>query len=283
MPADTTLCPPGRGRGEGRRLARRRLRRLAARAGLAVLGGAVLLFLAVPVVSVIPMSFSSSMVFELIPSEPGLGQYRRFFSSPDWMAALGRSFQVALGTTAVATTMGTLAALGLRRIRGPRRALLEALLIAPRIVPSIVLAVALYFVFSHAGLVGTMSGLVLAHSVLAGPFVVVLVGSALQGLDPALEEASRSLGGNPPRTFFRVTFPQIRLAVLGSALFSFNVSFDEVVVTLFISGVRTKTLPVKVWDAILYEITPILPAISAVIIVASVLLLTPLLLARRSS
>jgi ABC-type spermidine/putrescine transport system permease subunit II len=261
----------------------RHLRRLAARAVLATAGGAVLLFLAVPVVSVIPMSFSSSMVFELIPSQPGWSQYRRFFSSPEWMAALGRSVQVALGTTVVATVMGTLAALGLRRLAGPRRAALEALLIAPRIVPSIVLAVALYFVFSQTGLVGTMAGLVLAHSVLAFPFVVVLVGSALQGLDPALEEASRSLGGDPARTFFRVTFPQIRLAVMGSALFSFNVSFDEVVVTLFISGVRSKTLPVKVWDAILYEITPILPAISAVIIVASVLLLTPLLLARRSS
>jgi putative spermidine/putrescine transport system permease protein len=260
----------------------RKLRRAVATAALGTLGGAVLLFLAVPVLSVIPMSFSSSMVFELIPRDPGLSQYRRFFSSPEWMAALGRSFQVALGTTVVATAMGTLAALGLRRLRGPRRAVLEALLIAPRIVPSIVLAVALYFVFSQAGLVGTISGLVLAHSVLAFPFVVVLVGSALQGLDPSLEEASRSLGGNPPRTFLRVTLPQIRLAVLGSALFAFNVSFDEVVVTLFISGVRTKTLPVKVWDAILYEITPILPAISTVIIVASVLLLTPLLLARRS-
>jgi ABC-type spermidine/putrescine transport system permease subunit II len=262
---------------------RRRLRRVAARASLWTLGGAVLLFLVVPVVSVIPMSFSSSMVFELIPSEPGLGQYRRFFSSLDWMAALGRSFQVALGATAVATTMGTLAALGLRGIGGGRRALLEALLIAPRIVPSIVLAVALYFVFSQTGLVGSMTGLVLAHSVLAFPFVVVLVGSALQGLDPALEEASQSLGADPARTFLRVTFPQIRLAVLGSALFSFNVSFDEVVVTLFISGVRSKTLPVKVWDAILYEITPILPAISTVVIVTSVLLLTPLLLARRPS
>jgi ABC-type spermidine/putrescine transport system permease subunit II len=260
----------------------RKLRRAMATAALGTVGGAVLLFLAVPVLSVIPMSFSSSMVFELIPRDPGLSQYRRFFSSPEWMAALGRSFQVALGTTVVATTMGTLAALGLRRLRGPRRAVLEALLIAPRIVPSIVLAVALYFIFSQAGLVGTITGLVLAHSVLAFPFVVVLVGSALQGLDPSLEEASQSLGGNPPRTFLRVTLPQIRLAVLGSALFAFNVSFDEVVVTLFISGVRTKTLPVKVWDAILYEITPILPAISTVIIVASVLLLTPLLLARRS-
>jgi ABC-type spermidine/putrescine transport system permease subunit II len=107
------------------------------------------------------------------------------------------------------------------------------------------------------------------------------VTSALDGFDRSLEEASNSLGAGPIRTFFRVTFPQIRLAVFGGALFAFNVSFDEVVVTLFISGVRSKTLPVKVWDAIVYEITPILPAISTLIILVSVVLLTPLLLYRR--
>ena len=149
--------------------------------------------------------------------------------------------------------------------------------------PSIVFAVAAYYVFAAAGLVGTVGGLILAHSVLAFPFVVVFVGSALYGVDPALEEASLSLGAGPVTTFARVTFPQIRLAVFGSALFAFNVSFDEVVVTLFISGVRTKTLPVKVWDAIFYEITPILPAISTVIILASLVVLTPLLLVRRKA
>src|SRR5262245_26268270 len=259
----------------------RRLKRLAARAALATAGGSVLAFLVVPVLSVIPMSFSSSMVFELIPSAPGLTQYQRFFSSSEWMLALGRSVQVALGTTVVATILGTLAALGLVRIRSRWRAALEAALISSRIVPSIVFAVAAYFVFSHAGLVGTIAGLVLAHSVLAFPFVVVLVSSALYNFDRSLEEASRSLGAGPIKTFFRVTFPQIRLAIFGGALFAFNVSFDEVVVTLFISGVRSKTLPVKVWDAILYEITPILPAISTLIIAISVLLLTPLLLYRR--
>ncbi len=142
---------------------------------------------------------------------------------------------------------------------------------------------AAYFVFSQVGVVGTLGGLVLAHSVLAFPFVVVLVSSALYGFDRSLEEASRSLGAGPVKTFFRITFPQIRLAVFGGALFAFNVSFDEVVVTLFISGVHSKTLPVKVWDAIIYEITPILPAISALIIAASVLMLTPLLLYRRRS
>ena len=248
---------------------------------IATVGGSVLAFLVVPVLSVIPMSFSSSMVFELIPSAPGLVQYRRFFASPEWMIALGRSVQVALGTTLLATVLGTLAALGLARIRSRWRPVLEAALISSRIVPSIVFAVAAYFVFSQVGLVGTIAGLVLAHTVLAFPFVVVLVSSALSGFDRSLEEASRSLGAGPVKTFFRVTFPQIRLAVFGGALFAFNVSFDEVVVTLFISGVRTKTLPVKVWDAILYEITPILPAISTLIIAASVLLLTPLLLYRR--
>ncbi len=118
---------------------------------------------------------------------------------------------------------------------------------------------------------------------LAFPFVVVLVSSALYGFDRSLEEASRSLGAGPVKTFFSITFPQIRLEVFGGALFAFNVSFDEVVVTLFISGVHSKTLPVKVWDAIMYEITPILPAISALIIAASVLMLTPLLLYRRRS
>jgi len=257
------------------------VRRALARAGVAAAGGAVLAFLIVPVLSVIPMSFSSSMVFELIPARPGFTQYQRFFASPDWMLALGRSVQVALGTTVVATTLGTLAALGLTRIRSGWRPVLEAALISSRIVPSIVFAVAAYFVFSQVGLVGTVTGLVLAHSVLAFPFVVVLVASALDGFDRSLEEASGSLGAGPVRTFFRITVPHIRLAVFGGALFAFNVSFDEVVVTLFISGVHTKTLPVKVWDAILYEISPILPAISTLIIAVSLLLLTPLLLHRR--
>jgi putative spermidine/putrescine transport system permease protein len=263
------------------RFRRLQRRRLAGRAALAALGGGVLAFLVVPVIAVIPMSFSSSMVFELIPAAPGLTQYRRFFASPDWMDALGRSVQVALGTTIVATMLGTLAALGLVRIRSRWRTVLEAALISARIVPSIVFAVAAYFLFSQVGIVGTIAGLILAHSVLAFPFVVVLVTSALDGFDRSLEEASQSLGAGPIRTFFRVTFPQIRLAVFGGALFAFNVSFDEVVVTLFISGVRSKTLPVKVWDAINYEITPILPAISTLIILVSVALLTPLLLYRR--
>lgn len=260
-------------------------RRMAGRVAVGAIGVGVLAFLVLPILFVIPMSFSSSMIFELLPTKPSLVQYERFLQSPDWMAAVARSFQIATGTMIVATALGTLAALGLTRLRPRWRPLLEAVLISPRIVPSIVFAVASYHLFTTIGLTGTIPGLVLAHTVLAFPFVVVVVASALSGFDPTLAEASRSLGAGHVRTFFRITFPQIRLAVFGAALFAFNVSFDEVVVTLFLSGVRTKTLPVKVWDAILYEITPILPAISTLIILVSLLVLAPILFVsrRRSS
>lgn len=242
-------------------------------------GVLVLLFLVAPVLAVVPMSFSSASVLELLPANPGWSQYRRFFESPEWMHALAISAQVALGTMVLATIIGVLAALGLARLGRRARSLIEAMLILPRIVPTIVFAVAAYSLYLKLGLVGSVAGLVLAHSVLATPFVVVFVGSALRGLDPSLTEASRSLGAGPVATFFRVVFPQIRLAVAGSALFAFNVSFDEVVVTLFISGLRSKTLPVKVWDAIQYEISPILPAISTLVVVATLLLLVPMLVA----
>ncbi len=257
--------------------ARRRLGRLA----FMLPGALVLFFLMAPVLAVIPMSFGSSSVFELLPTKPDLSQYRRFFAAGDWMAALGNSLQVALGTTAVSTTVGVAAALGLARMSKRRRAVLEALLILPRIVPTIVFAVAAYSVFLQLGLVGSIAGLVLAHSVLATPFVVIFVGSALRVFDWSQVEASRSLGAGGAATFMRVILPQIRLSVLGSALFAFNLSFDEVVVTLFISGVHSKTLPVKVWDAIQYELAPILPAVSTLVILSTLVLLLPIMLAQR--
>jgi putative spermidine/putrescine transport system permease protein len=261
-----------------------RQRKALARAGrllVALPGAAVLFFLVAPVVVVIPMSFGSSDVFELIPADPGFDQYRRFFESAEWMQAVWISLKVALGTTVLATVVGVLAALGLSRLPKGTRAVLEAVLILPRIVPTIVFAVAAYSIYLKFGLVGTVFGLVLAHSVLATPFVVVFVGSALRVFDWTQVEASRSLGAGATSTFFRIILPQIRLSVLGSALFAFNLSFDEVVVTLFISGIHSKTLPVKVWDAIQYELAPILPAISTLVIAVTLLLLIPILLAGR--
>jgi ABC-type spermidine/putrescine transport system permease subunit II len=261
----------------------RRLQRGLGRLLLALSGGSVLLFLIAPVLAVIPMSFSTSGILELFPTNPGLAQYRRFFESTEWWSALLLSVQVATATAVLGTVVGVLAALGLSRLSRRLRQVVEAVLILPRIVPTIVFAVAAYSIFLRYGLVGSVFGLVLAHSVLALPFVVVLVSSALRAVDPALAEASQSLGGGPIITFFRVVFPQIRMAVFGSALFAFNISFDEVVVTLFISGARSETLPVKIWNAIQFEVTPILPAISVLVLASTLLLLSLVLVVDRRS
>ena len=261
----------------GFRFSRQRLGRLL----LAVVGGSVLVFLIAPVLAVIPMSFSSSGILELFPTNPGLVQYRRFFENAEWWSALLLSVQVAAATAVLATVVGVFAALGLSNLSSRARQVVEAMLILPRIVPTIVFAIAAYSVFLRFGLVGSVLGLVLAHSVLALPFVVVLVSSGLRAVDPALAEASQSLGGSPIITFFRVVLPQVRMAVLGGALFAFNISFDEVVVTLFISGARAETLPVKIWNAIQFEVTPILPAISVLVLASTLFLLSLVLVVDR--
>jgi putative spermidine/putrescine transport system permease protein len=245
---------------------------------LAIFAGVVIAFIVTPAVVVIPMSFSSSMAFELLPSTPSFGQYQRIWTNPDWTISFLYSLRIALGVMLLSSTLGTLASLGLSKLRPSNQRIFQGLLLAPYIVPTVVYAVAAYFVFSKFGLVGTAIGMTIAHSVIALPIVIVLVGSALSSLDPTLEEASMSLGASPARTFVRITFPQIRLAILASALFSFHVSFDEVVVSLFLSGSNVLTLPVKIWSSISYETTPILPAISTIIIVISLAVITPALL-----
>lgn len=255
-------------------LANKRLPKIA----LATFSAVILLFMAMPVVAVVPMSFSSSLSFELFPSAPSFTQYRQLFSSSDWIVSFLFSIRIAFGVMICATTLGTFAALGLSRLRGSWKPFLQGFLLAPYIVPTIVYAVAAYSVFSRFGLVGNALGITLAHTVLALPVVIVLVSSALSTLDPSLEEASNSLGAGTITTFMRITLPQIRLAVFVSALFSFHLSFDEVVVSLFLSGSNILPLPVKIWSSISYETTPILPAISMVIILVSLCLLTPALL-----
>jgi putative spermidine/putrescine transport system permease protein len=242
---------------------------------------AVIAFLLAPVLLVIPMSLSSSTVFELIPSRPSLSQYQKLFTSPEWMEVLWRSVHIATLAMVLATGIGTLAALGIARL-GPRgRATAEALFLAPQIVPSVVIAVSAYYVFAAGGLIGSTAGIVTAHALIALPFVVVLVRSRLQSLDPDLALASQSLGASPAKTFFQITMPQLRFTVLGAAVLAFHVSFDEVVLALFLTGTRTKTLPVKLWDSILFEITPILPAISTVVVAIPILFLAALGLWRR--
>lgn len=244
---------------------------------LAVPAWLVLAFLVVPILALLPMSLSSSTVYELIPTSPSLVQYRQFFTSPPWLNALANSTKVALGTTVLATVLGTAVVIGLRHFPVRSRNFIQGLFVLPQTVPTIVYAVAVYFVFVQLGISGSLFGIVIAHTCLALPFVVLIVGAAAYNIDPRLEEASRSLGSGPIRTFWRVTFRQILPAVLGGALFSFQLSFDETIVALFISGTTAKTLPVKIWDSIFFEVSPILPAISVIITLLPILLSLPFL------
>jgi putative spermidine/putrescine transport system permease protein len=261
---------------------RRRQPRIGERVGrsaLAVLAWSVIAFLLLPVVTVIPMSFNDAAIFEVIPSKPSLEQYRRLLASPEWMDVLWRSVQIALIVTISSTTLGTLAASAVSRMAARRRAAIEAVFLAPQIVPSVVIAASAYFLFARFAMVGTTTGIVIMHTLLALPFVVILMGSRLQSLSPELSQASASLGGGPVRTFLRVIVPQIGTALAGSALLAFHVSFDEVVLALFLSGARNKTLPVKLWDAILFEVTPLLPAISTLVVVIPLVVMVPVLIA----
>ncbi|HEX2891175.1 ABC transporter permease [Vineibacter terrae] len=239
---------------------------------LAVIGCLVIGFLLLPVVVVLPMSFNAAPYFEIIPSQPSFIQYERLFSSADWFEVLWRSVHVAALATLIASVVGVLAALGTVRLGARWRSMAEALLLSPQIIPSVVIAASAYYVFATFGLVGSVAGIALMHALLAVPFVVILVLSRLESLDPAMVQASASLGASPVRTFWLVTLPQLKLTLVASSVLAFHVSFDEVVVALFLSGARTKTLPVKLWDSILFEVSPLLPAISTVVVLASVLI-----------
>lgn len=238
-------------------------------------------FLFLPVLIVVPMSFNDAMVFEIVPSKPGIAQYARLFSSADWMDVFLRSLRIAAIVMVLATGLGTLAAIAITRLPQRYRRSAEAFFLAPQIVPSIVTAVASYFVFSAVGLIGSTVAVVLAHTVLALPFTIVLLRTRLETLDPDLVLASYSQGAGPLRTFVLIVLPQVATAVIASATIAFHVSFDEVVLSLFLTGARTKTLPVKLWDAILFEVNPTLPAISTVVISIPVLLLIVAHMARR--
>lgn len=229
------------------------------------LGLATLIFLAAPLAVVMPISFSAAKYLTFPPPGWSLQWYARYFGSREWMSATVRSFEVALLTTLAATAVGTAAALALRRpFRG--RSLVRLIILAPMVVPVIIVAVGIYGLYAKLRMVGTLHGLVLAHTVLALPFVVVVVSATLNGFDATLELAAQNLGANQWQTFRFVTLPLIRPGLVSAALLAFVTSFDEVVVAIFVSGTQATTLPKQMWDGIRTEIDPTVAAVSTLLI-----------------
>lgn len=243
------------------------------RPALLIYSGIVLLFLALPILLIVVVSFSTAGYLTFPPPGFGLRWYRAYVDSAEWLAATSLSLSIAAAVVVLSTTLGTLAALGLANLPGAARGAVAALILSPLIVPGIVVAIGIYYAFSRYGLVGSPVGLVLAHTCLAVPFVVTSVSASLAGFDRRLEQAARSLGATPFGAFRQVTLPLIRSGVLVGALFAFITSFDELIVALFLSGSGAVTLPRRMWDDLRFAIDPTIAAVSTLTIVLTALLL----------
>lgn len=248
---------------------------------LYVFASLVMLFLIIPVFVVIPMSFSDSRFLRFPPEGLSLRWYESYFRSPEWIRATFVSLQVAVLTTIFATPLGIAAAYGLHVAQFRFTRVMTIALVSPLIIPIIILGVGIFYLYVQLGIVNTITGLVLAHSILAIPFVVVTVSSGLQQYDLNQELAARSLGASRLTAFRTVTLPQIRGSIVAGSLFAFITSLDEVVIALFISGGQNTTLTRRMFMGLRDEIDPTIAAISSLLIMLSVSLLLLLLLTNR--
>jgi putative spermidine/putrescine transport system permease protein len=251
--------------------------------GLALLTALVLVFLVAPIVIIVPLSFSSGSFFFYPLPGFSLRWYQDFFASSFWLPSVWNSLIVGTAATLLATLLGTLAALGIWRTRFPGQGLLLAVLISPMVVPVIIVAVGVYFAFAPLGLTDGYAGLILAHTTLAAPFVVVTVLATLAGFDRSLLRAAASLGARPVTTFRRVTLPLILPGVLSGAVFAFAASFDEVVVALLIAGPGQRTLPRQMFAGINDNISLTITAAATMLITISLLLMIAVGALRRRS
>ena len=245
----------------------------AGRLALALVTALILLFLVAPIVVVFPLSLSSGELLVLPTPGYSLRWYEDFFTSSRWLSATWNSFVVGIATMILATLLGTLAAFGIFLGRFPGKALLLAILSLPMVTPVIVTAIAMYFSLSLVGLGSTLTGLILAHTVLSVPFVLLTVLASLQTFDQNLLRAAASLGANPAIAFRRVVLPLIAPGVATGALFAFATSFDELIVALFIASPGQFTLPRQMYAGLREFLSPTIAAAAVLLILFSVLLL----------
>jgi putative spermidine/putrescine transport system permease protein len=228
---------------------------------------AVVLFLALPSFFIVPVSFTTDAFIEWPPAFFTWRWYETFIHSPTWSAAIVRSLGVGVVTAALALVIGAPAAFVLARQRVAGRTAAMAFILSPLIIPRMIIAVALFYLYARIGLVGTSLGLVLGHTVLAVPYVVVTVMAVLKNYDERLDAAAGSLGANRSRTLWHVTLPLIRPGLIAAFLFAFITSFDELTIALFVSGGLATTLPKQMWDDALLKVSPTLAAVSTVLLV----------------
>ncbi len=233
----------------------------------------IMLLLVIPTVIVVPMSFSDSQYLEFPPSNWSLRWYEEYFDSAKWMQCTITSLHIGVLTMLVATPLGTMAAYALYVSGHPAAKAIFVFLITPMIVPVILIAIGTFYVFGRLGHKNTIGGLVLAHTSLATPLVMIIITAALRTYDLNQERVARSLGASRMKAFFMITIPQIRFSILTAALLSFLTSFDEVIISIFISGGVNATLTKQMFSALRDYIDPTIAAISTIMVFISTTLL----------
>ncbi|OBQ73695.1 ABC transporter permease [Mesorhizobium erdmanii] len=233
----------------------------------------VAIWLVAPTLVVVPMSFNANKSLAFPPQGFSWQWYQNFFTNPDWSSSFLNSLKVASVVAVLATVLGTLAAFGLDRMRAGPANLLRMLMLTPMVVPGVVLAIGIYAVYLDTHLVGTLLGFVLAHTILALPFVLIAVSASLEVFDRRLETAAASLGAGALTAFRAVTLPLILPGILSGLLFAFATSFDEIVVSLFITNPYLKTLPVQIFSSITRDADPTVAAVGTILLFATTILI----------
>lgn len=255
-----------------------------------IICASVFIFLIAPILIIVPLSFNAEPYFSftqgmltLDPDAFSLRWYETFLTSDRWIDSIQNSVIVAFCSTFFSAVLGTLAALGLSRSELPFKGVIMGLLISPMIVPLIIAAAGMFFFYSKLGISQTYVGLIMAHTALGTPFVVITVTATLSNFDHTLVKAGASLGATPTYTFFKVTMPLIMTGIISGALFAMMTSFDEVIVAIFIAGVEQRTIPLQMWAGIREQISPTILAVATILITFSIIMLSTVEILRRRS
>lgn len=250
---------------------------------LGIVAGAVLVFLCLPILIVVPMSFSSAQSLQFPPPGLSLRWYGSFFTTEVWQRAGVNSLILATLSSTIALVLGTLAAYGLSRGKLPGRRLIEGNFMAPMIFPTIIAAVALFIVFAKTKLLGTFLGLVLAHTILVVPYVVLIMQVAIRSFDERIEQVAMTLGASKARVLLQIVLPNLMPSAIAAWIFAFVISFDEVVVTLFVGGTYM-TIPKRMFNELIMQINPTITAVATLLIAFNLVALGLLyLLTRRGA
>lgn len=233
----------------------------------------VLLFLAVPIVLIFPLALSSTEYLSFPPSGFSLQWVERVLSNDAWISSLWLSTKIALGATVVTVVISILTALALVRANFPGKQIIYALILLPMIVPAIISAVAMFFFFATLDFLSSTIAIIIGHVVISIPIAVIIISSTLQGMDTRLEWAAMSMGADRFTAFRRVTLPLAAPGIASACIFAFLSSFDELLIAMFVADSTVQTLPVRIWNSVLFQLDPTIAAVSALLVIMAILAL----------